>query len=88
MQIKRKREVVTIELDAIYRQYRNFMLSIAKFYISDTQVLEDVFQTAFVSLIRNQKTIINLSPEKLKTYILLTVRHASIDYLRDRKSVV
>lgn len=87
MQIKRKREVVTTELDTIYRQYRNFMLSIAKFYISDAQVLEDVFQTAFISLIHNQKTISNLSPEKLKTYILLTVRHVSIDYLRKVRSL-
>lgn len=69
-------------LDSVYSKYRNFMLSIVKSYIGDSQECEDVFHNAFVSLIRNREKLESLSPPQLKAYILLAVRHASIDYLR------
>lgn len=40
-------------LDSLYSEYRNFMLSIVQMYVGDTQVCEDVFHNAFISLIRN-----------------------------------
>ena len=82
MEIREKEETQLATLDAIYSKYRNFMLSIARSYIDDAQACEDVFHNAFISLIRNQERITQLSPSKLKAYILLAVRHASIDYLR------
>lgn len=74
-------------LGFIYSEYRNFMLSIARLYIDDAQICEDVFHNAFISLIRNQKKVTQLPPPKLKAYILLAVRHASIDYLRKERKM-
>lgn len=85
MIIREKEETQLAILDAIYFKYRNFMLSIARSYIDDAQACEDVFHNAFISLIRNQERITQLSPPKLKAYILLAVRHASIDYLRKKR---
>lgn len=85
MKIREKEETQLAMLDAIYSKYRNFMLSIARSYVDDAQACEDVFHNAFISLIRNQERITQLSPPKLKAYILLAVRHASIDYLRKER---
>ena len=85
MMIREKEETQPAMLDEIYTKYRNFMLSIARSYIDDVQTCEDVFHNAFISLIRNQDRITQLSPSKLKAYILLAVRHASIDYLRKER---
>ena len=85
MKIREKEETQLAMLDAIYSKYRNFMLSIARSYVDDAQACEDVFHNAFISLIRNQERITQLSPPKLKAYIILAVRHASIDYLRKER---
>lgn len=85
MQSREKEQDQLITLDAIYSEYRHFMLSIAKSYIDDAQVCEDIVHNAFIALIRNQETVTQLSPPKLKAYILLAVRHASIDYLRKER---
>lgn len=85
MQKTEKKQAGLTTLDAIYYEYRNFMLSIARSYIDDAQVCEDVFHNAFISLIRNQEKVTQLSKPKLKAYILLAVRHASIDYLRKER---
>ena len=82
--IEKEREPLA-KLDMIYSEYRNFMLSIAKSYIDDAQVCEDVFHNAFISVIRNQERVTQLPPPKLKAYLLLAVRHASIDYLRKER---
>ena len=87
LQMKSKLSEKSTELDEIYHQYRNYMLSIAKSYVDDAQASEDVFHNAFISLIHNQKTIAKLPPAKLKAYILLTVRHVSIDYLRKERKL-
>ena len=85
MKIREKEETQLAMLDAIYSKYRNFMLSIARSYVDDAQACEDVFHNAFISLIRNQERLTQLSPPKLKAYIILAVRHASIDYLRKER---
>lgn len=85
MKIREKEETQLAMLDAIYSKYRNFMLSIARSYVDDAQACEDVFHNAFISLIRNQERITQLSPPKLKAYIILAVRHASIDHLRKER---
>lgn len=85
MKVREKEETQQAMLNAIYSKYRNFMLSIARSYIDDAQACEDVFHNAFISLIRNQERIAQLSPPQLKAYILLAVRHASIDYLRKER---
>lgn len=82
--IEKEQEQMT-SLDDIYSQYRNFMLSIARSYIDDVQICEDIFHNAFISLIRNREKVTQLPPPKLKAYILLAVRHASIDYLRKER---
>lgn len=85
MQTREKEQDQLATLDAIYSEYRNYMLSIARSYIDDAQVCEDIFHNAFISLIRNQERVTQLPPPKLKAYILLAVRHASIDYLRKER---
>ena len=72
-------------LDGIYSEYRHFMLRIAGSYIDDPQACEDVFHNAFLGLIRNQERIMQLTTPQLKAYLLLAVRHASIDYLRKER---
>ena len=69
-------------LESIYCEHRNLMLSIAQKYTKDAAASEDVFHNAFICLIRNEKKLQQLSPPKLRAYILLAIRHASIDYLR------
>lgn len=85
MTIREKEREQLAALDAIYLEYRNFMLSIARSYIDDPQICEDIFHNAFISVIRNQERVIQLPPPKLKAYLLLAVRHASIDYLRKER---
>ena len=87
MQRLEKEQAGLTTLDSIYSEYRNFMLSIARSYIDDAQICEDVFHNAFISLIRNREIVTQLSPPKLKAYILLAVRHASIDYLRKERKI-
>lgn len=87
MQGLEKEQAGLTTLDSIYSEYRNFMLSIARSYIDDAQICEDVFHNAFISLIRNREIVTQLSPPKLKAYILLAVRHASIDYLRKERKI-
>lgn len=87
MQRLEKEQAGLTTLDSIYSEYRNFMLSIARSYIDDPQICEDVFHNAFISLIRNQEIVTQLSHPKLKAYILLAVRHASIDYLRKERKI-
>ena len=85
MKIREKEREQLAMLETIYSTYRNFMLSIAQSYIDDPQVCEDVFHNAFISIIRNQERVIQIPPPKLKTYLFLAVRHASIDYLRKER---
>ena len=85
MQIIEKEDKQLKSLEAIYAQYRNFMLSIIRSYIDDSQACEDVFHNAFISLIRNREKVTQLHAHKLKAYILLAARHASIDYLRKER---
>ena len=85
MQTREKEQEPLATLDSIYSEYRNFMLSVARSYIDDAQISEDIFHNAFISLIRNQERVTKLSPPKLKAYLLLAVRHASIDYLRKER---
>lgn len=74
-------------LAAAYQEYRNFMLSITRKYIGETTACEDVFHNAFIYLIRNEERLQQLPPAKLKAYILLVTRHASIDYLRKERKM-
>ena len=87
MHIIEKEDAQTSFLDSLYTEYRNFMLSIVQMYVRDTQICEDVFHNAFISLIRNQERIKDLPRPKLKAYILLAARHASIDYLRKERKM-
>lgn len=82
-----KEEKQSSFLDSLYSEYRNFMISIVQMYIDDAQVSEDIFHNAFISLIRNQERIKELPRPKLKAYILLAARHASIDYLRKERKM-
>lgn len=72
-------------LTTVYQKYRNFMLSITRKYIGDNTACEDVFHNAFIYLIRNEERLQQFPPAKLKAYILLVTRHASIDYLRKER---
>lgn len=72
-------------IEATYHQYRNFMLSIIRKYLGTTIACEDVFHNAFICLIRNEERLHQLTPAKLQAYLLLTARHASIDYLRKER---
>lgn len=74
-------------LSTVYCEYRNFMLSIARAYIDDSQLCEDIVHNAFISLIRNEERIKTLSTPQLRAYIVLAVRHASIDYLRKERKL-
>ena len=85
MTIREKEQEQQVTLDTIYLEHRNYMLSIARSYIDDAQVSEDVFHNAFISVIRNQERVMQLPLPKLKAYLLLAVRHASIDYLRKER---
>lgn len=85
MTIREKEREQQVTLDTIYLEHRNYMLSIARSYIDDAQVSEDIFHNAFISVIRNQERVMQLPPPKLKAYLLLAVRHASIDYLRKER---
>jgi len=84
-------EVVDIEkeqkafLNDVYYKYQNVMLRIAKSYIDDSRICEDMVQNAFLSLLRNKKVVMKLPAPKLKAYIILATRHACIDYLRKER---
>ncbi len=46
------------------------MLSIARIYVGDTHLSEDVVHDAFISLIRNEDRIKTLSTPQLRAYIV------------------
>ena len=66
MRIREKEREQLEMLDVIYSKHRNFMISIARSYIDDPQICEDVFHNAFISVIRNQDRVTQLPPPKLK----------------------
>ena len=72
-------------LNMLYCEYRTFMLQIARMYIKDMTICEDVVHTAFITLIRNEERIRSFTPAKIKAYIILAVRHASFDLLQKQR---
>ena len=82
-----KEEKADMFLEQVYCEYRTFMLSVARVYIDDSQLREDIVHNAFIPLIRNEKRIKTLSVPQLRAYIVLAVRHASIDYLRKERKM-
>lgn len=86
MRIKQEEHTSHSFLDSMYRDYKNLMISIAHKYIGDMLACEDVVHNAFICLIRNNQKLQQLSPPKLRAYVLLAIRHASIDYLRKERN--
>lgn len=69
-------------LESLYTQYKAMMLKVVHKYVSDINAREDVFQEAFIRLIRNESTLRDLPSYKLEAFIVLTIRYAAIDYYR------
>lgn len=85
MHIKDKVQEQEEFLNNIYREYRRLMLRIARTYTDDAQACEDIVHNGFMSVIRNKEKIFEFPKPKVKAYIILATRHASIDYLRKER---
>ena len=53
-------------LESLYTQYKAMMLKVVHKYVSDINAREDVFQEAFIRLIRNESTLRDLPSYKLE----------------------
>lgn len=85
MHVKDEMQAQEAFLNNIYLEYRRLMLKIARTYVDDSQGCEDVVHNAFMSVIRNKEKLSEFPKPKVKAYIILATRHASIDYLRKER---
>lgn len=67
----------------LYQKYKAFLFKKASFYTNDPHAKEDIVQDAVLRLIRNEGKLRAMDPPALATYIVLTVRSAALNYLRN-----
>lgn len=69
----------------LYYTYKNLMLRTARKYVADESTCEDIMQDCIVKLIQNIHVIRTKEHCVMASYIVSTVRNASIDYLRKQR---
>lgn len=70
----------------VYEKFSRLMFSTALKYVSDKSAAEDLIQDVIIKLITKISTLRKLSRCALSSYIVISVRNASINYLRQQES--
>ena len=71
-------------MEKLYLDHRYLMFKVARGIVDSPHAAEDMVAEACVSLIENIDTLRKINSCKLRSYIVSTVRNASIDYVRKR----
>ncbi|WP_185154092.1 RNA polymerase sigma-70 factor [Fulvivirga sp. M361] len=72
-------------LKAIFDEYFEPLVQYSYAYIGDKEAAKDVVQQFYISLWKNRE---NLSPDTFESYLFISVRNRSVNYLRDTKKWV
>lgn len=72
------------KFEQLYNQYRQLMFYIAKGILHDDSLAEDAVQQAFVKIIDNLQKIIDPDCPQTKSYVVIIVKHAALDMLKQR----
>ena len=70
--------------EGLYRLYYPLMKQKAYSIIRNYEVIDDLIQDAFMKLIINIPLLQTLSSRKTISYIVCTIKHVCIDYIRQR----
>jgi len=69
-------------LEEIYNRHKMTMLRVICKQVTDEHSREDVFQEAFIRILKNIEKLADMSTERQEAYIVLLTRYAAIDYYR------
>ncbi len=72
-------------LEELYRDYHKLMYWAAKKYIDEEQDREDIVHDSLLRLIKKVAVLRSLDRAELTGYVMVTVRHAAYNYLRDQQ---
>lgn len=70
-----------LRFEEVYARYRAYFVDIARSYVRDRMVAEDLVTDAFLKIWENRSEI---SPRNLPAYLLTALRRKCLDWLRDR----
>lgn len=91
--VRKKKEIVPLdESDAqffhsFFEEYHNYIYHAASSYTSNAADRDDLFQETIIRLMKNISALRKLSRCKTAHYIVITVRTAYIDMLRQKKNI-
>lgn len=74
------------KFEYIYNNYKFKMIEVARRYVNDHALAEDVVHDSFIKIISNLEKIEDVSCSKTFAYIVTVVKNKSIDYLRSEKT--
>ncbi len=72
-------------LTQLYRDYHKLMYWAAKQYIDDEQDRADIVHDSLLRLVQKVDTLRALARAELTGYVMVTVRHAAYNHLRDQQ---
>jgi RNA polymerase sigma-70 factor (ECF subfamily) len=75
-------------LETLYNLYHRDMYITAYAILKDHHDAEDVVQSAIIKLTRNLDKISDLYCNKSRAYIVITVRHLSLDTIKHKKKTI
>ena len=79
------REDDRLFMEGVYQQYHALMYGMALRVTRDRTLAEDAVSDALVSLIKKISVLRSLECNKLRSYVVITVRHAAISLLKARR---
>ncbi len=69
-------------MDRLYRTYYRYMLGVANAYVADWEQKKDIVSESLLSLMQRIPTLRSMNEDALKRYIVLTVKHTAINFLK------
>ena len=68
--------------ESLYYQKRGMMFKAVCKYVYEPDMREDVFQEAFIRIMKCEDKLRNMSQEETDAFIIFVIRYAAIDYYR------
>lgn len=79
------REDDRLFLEGVYQEYHTLMYGMALRVTRDRTLAEDAVSDAMLSLMKKISLLRSLECNKLRSYVVITVRHAAISLLKKRR---
>lgn len=74
-------------MEWLYREHCALMFSVAWKYCKDKAAVEDIVSSGCLSLMRNIPTLRSLEPDKLRVYIVSTIRNTAFNHSAKQKKM-